>query len=245
MSCLQFKRKSVYYLLFIITTALVFSSCSKDRSPIITQSFELEDFNGVALSISGNVRIIEGQNQKVEITGREETVNEIEKTVNNGVWDIDLPNNYHKNYDELDIVITSNNIEKLILSGSGNITAEHTLPLSTITISGSGSIEVGTDVSVLTSTISGSGNIDISGTADKLRYINSGSGNLNGFGLETDNTEISISGSGNTEIYVISNLDVTISGSGSVSYKGTPVITTNITGSGELINANWKKNKSP
>ena len=135
MNYLQIKKKTVYYLVFIITTALVISSCSKDKSPIITQSFELETFNGVELSISGNVRIIEGQTQKVEITGREETVNEIKKTVNDGVWDIDLPNNYHNSYDELDIVISSDNIEKLILSGSGKITGEHKLPLSTIIIS--------------------------------------------------------------------------------------------------------------
>ena len=238
MNYLQIKKKTVYYLVFIITTALVISSCSKDKSPIITQSFELETFNGVELSISGNVRIIEGQTQKVEITGREETVNEIKKTVNDGVWDIDLPNNYHNSYDELDIVISSDNIEKLILSGSGKITGEHKLPLSTIIISGSGNIDAETETSLLTSTISGSGNIDIYGKVDELKHHISGSGNLNGFGLETTDAEINISGSGNSKIFVTSKLDVTISASGIVFYKGTPTITTNITGSGRVINSN-------
>lgn len=238
MNNLQIKRKFFYYFVFITTIALVISSCSKDKSPIITQSFELEAFNGVELSISGNVRIIEGHNQKVEITGREETVNEIKKTVNNGVWNIDLPDNYHKSYDELEIVITSNNLEKLILSGTGKITGEHTLRLSTVILSGSGSINAQTESSKLTSTISGSGSIDISGKTDELQHNISGSGSINGFDLETTDAAISISGSGVTRILVTSNLDVTISGSGSVYYKGTPTITANITGSGKLINSN-------
>ena len=191
-----------------------------------------------ALSISGNVRIIKGQTQKVEITGREETVYEIEKAVDDGVWDIDLPNNYNKSYDKLNIVITSNNIEQLDLSGSGKITGEHTLPLSKVIISGSGNIDVITETAILTSTISGSGSLEISGKADELKHIISGSGSLNGFGLETTETEIKISGSGNTKIYVESNLDVAISGSGSVYYKGNPNFTTNITGSGQIINSN-------
>ncbi len=241
MNYLRIKRNTSYYLVFIITIFLVISSCIKDfkdTSPIITQSFELKDFNGVALSISGNVRIIEGQDQEVEITGRTETVNEIKKTVKDGVWKIVLPNNYRKSYDELDIVITSNNIEKLILSGAGKITGEHTLPLSEVIISGSGKIEAETESSVLTSTISGSGSIDVSGKADEFKHFILGSGNLNGFGLETTDTEINVIGSGNSKILVTSNLEVTISGVGSVYYKGTPTTTTNISGSGQIINSN-------
>ncbi|MGB3778147.1 MAG: head GIN domain-containing protein [Tunicatimonas sp.] len=244
MNYLQIKKKASYYLVFIITMVLVISSCIddikdiKDNSPIVTQSFQLEAFNGIALSIPGNIRIIKGQNQEVEITGREETINEIKKTVNDGVWDIVLPNNYHKSYDELDIVITSNNIEKLILSGSGKITGEHILPLSNVIISGSGKIEAETESSILTSTISGSGRIDISGKADELKHNILGSGNLNGFGLEITDAEVSTSGSGKSKILVTSNLNVTIIGSGSVYYKGTPTITTNISGVGQIIDSN-------
>jgi len=238
MNYLQIKRNFLYYFVLIATTVLVISSCSEDKSPVITQSFELETFNGVELSISGNVRIIEGQNQKVEITGRKETVNAIKKTVNDGVWNIDLPNNYHKSYDKLDIVITSNNIKKIMLSGSGNITGEHILPLSTVIISGSGNIDAKTETTMLTSTISGTGNIDISGKADKFICHISGSGNISGFDLETTDAEISILGSGNAKIRATSNLNVIISGSGDVYYKGNPTVKTNITGSGKIINSN-------
>ena len=238
MNYLQIKRDFLYYFVLIATMVLVISSCSEDKSPVITQSFELETFNGVELSISGNVRIIEGQNQKVEITGRKETVNAIEKSVNDGVWDIDLPNAFHKSYDKLDIVITSNNIKKIMLSGSGNITGEHILPLSTVIISGSGNIDAKTETSMLTSTISGSGDIGISGKVDKFICHISGSGNISGFDLETTDAEISILGSGNAKIRATSNLDVTISGSGDVYYKGNPTIKTNITGSGKIINSN-------
>lgn len=231
-------RMIKYYSAFVIMTGLLISSCEKDKSPVITQTFELEAFKGIELSIAGNVRVIEGTNQKVEITGREETVHEIIKTVNSGVWDINLPDNYHKSYDELDIVITSNEIEKLIISGSGDIIGEHTLPLSSVIISGSGNIAVKTETSILNCKISGSGNITISGKTDSLKHLVSGSGNLKGFALETTDTEINITGSGNSEVFVTTNLEVKISGSGNVYFKGNPSITINITGSGKIINAN-------
>ncbi len=229
-------KKRIYFSVFIIAIGLLVSSYRRDNSPVVTKSFDLEDFKGITLSISCNVRIIEGQTQKVEITGREETVNNIKKTVSKGVWNIDLPNNYNKNYGKLNIVITSNKIEKLVVLGSGKITGEHALPLSAITVSGSGDIEVVTKSPLLKSTISGSGNLNISGKADKFKHHISGSGNLNGLGLETTNAEINISGSGRAKIFVKSKLNVTVNGSGSLYYKGKPSIMTNINGSGKIIN---------
>ncbi|MEA2041647.1 MAG: head GIN domain-containing protein [Bacteroidota bacterium] len=231
-------NRKISILISVIITGLLISSCQKDTSPVITQTFELEIFNGLELSMAGNVRIIEGVNQKVEITGPEETVLEIIKTVESGIWNISLPNYYNKSYDELNIVITSNEIEHLVISGSGNISGDYTLPLSSVAISGSGNINVKTETTRLNSEISGSGNITISGNADTLEHFVSGSGNFNGFTLETTDTKITITGSGNSEVFVTNSLDVEISGSGNVYYKGRPSITTDISGSGQLIDAN-------
>ncbi|MCK5822165.1 MAG: DUF2807 domain-containing protein [Bacteroidales bacterium] len=249
-------KKLKFYLVVALTT-LLFSSCQQDNSLVVTQTFDLDEFKSVDLSIAANVIIEKGETQKVEITGPELTVNEIEKIVNSGIWDINLPENYNKRYLDLEIVITSNGIEEIaisgsgdiivkdsmplssvIITGSGNIIAEDTMPLSSIIITGSGDVDTKIETPTLNSEISGSGNIMISGQTDILKHVLSGSGNFKGFDLQTNDAEITITGSGNIEVFATKNLIVNISGSGNVLYKGNPAITSNISGSGNIINSN-------
>ncbi len=231
-------KKSRIYLVFTILVLFLMSSCVKDDSPVITQGFEMDTFTGIKLSIAGNIKIIEGDEQSVQITGPEVTVGKIVKSVSSGTWDIHLPSSYHKSYDDLEIVITSNDIAKLIISGAGDISAEHTLPISEIAISGAGNINVVTEVTALNSRVSGSGNISISGKVTSLIHKVSGYGKFDGFDLETTDAEISISGSGDTEVSVTNSLKVKISGAGDVYYKGTPSITQSVSGWGSITNAN-------
>lgn len=232
-------HKTKFYFAFLVILGLFISSCKKeDTSSIATRTYTMESFEGVELSMAANVTIREGENQKVVITGPSETIDKINRTISNGIWNIGLPSDYTKSYDDVSIDITSNNIKKIILSGSGKITAQNTLNLNSLVLSGSGEINARIESDSLNSLISGSGKINTSGTASKFIHEIPGSGKFEGFGLNTNNAYIKIPGSGTTEITVNSTLDVEISGSGIVNYKGNPKITQNITGSGQLNNAN-------
>jgi hypothetical protein len=235
-----FKLKTIVpvYFVAVVFLSLFLSSCQKDDSPIITQTFELDTFTGIDLSLAGDVTIVEGLVQMVEVTGPEETVNKINKVASSGLWDIKLPNDYNKSYRQLDIKITSSNLNQLILSGSGEIEVESIFPVADLLISGSGSINVKTDTPSLNAIISGSGSITVSGYADVLFQKILGSGSFKGFALETIDAEVIISGSGSSEVFVTDFLDVNISGSGSVYYIGAPVINSNISGSGRIVNRN-------
>lgn len=70
--------------------------------------------------------------------------------------------------------------------------------------------------------ISGSGKIEASGTAQAIKATISGSGRVYASNFEVDKCTVRISGSGDVEINVKSELDANISGSGTVSYKGNP-----------------------
>ncbi len=62
-----------------------------------------------------------------------------------------------------------------------------------------------------------------------------GSGKVLAANLETDKCDIRISGSGDVEINVKSELEANISGSGSVSYKGNPNhVNSHASGSGHI-----------
>ena len=83
--------------------------------------------------------------------------------------------------------------------------------------------------------VSGSGKIVASGSAQSVKTSISGSGKVLAANLEADKCDIRISGSGDVEINVKSELDATISGSGSVSYKGNPNhVNSHASGSGHI-----------
>jgi len=222
------------------------SSCEKSvigingSGPVVSRDFDLPQIDGVQLSIDGNVSITEGDTQKVRIEAQQNIIDNIRRTVSGGKWNIEYvtPVNSHNG---INIFLTLPSINLARISGSGNISSTNTFTDSTnvfLQISGSGNISMGLLANRVESTISGSGNISLTGKANEHKIIISGSGNVAAFGLETSKTDVTISGSGNSEVFANDNLNVVISGSGNVFYIGYPAINVSISGSGALINSN-------
>lgn len=88
-----------------------------------------------------------------------------------------------------------------------------------------GSLEVGA---------SGVVAVEFTGTAENMKLDVSGNGTINALGLEAQNAEVSVSGSGEVSLHAVKALDITISGSGTIGYKGTPAITQRVSGFGTI-----------
>lgn len=89
--------------------------------------------------------------------------------------------------------------------------------------------------SVSSLSVTGKADFILIGEKQELLDIKiSGVGNVKAYEMEVNNCKILISGTGNCEVNVVTNLDVTISGMGNVSYMGNPTRTTNITGVGNV-----------
>ena len=115
--------------------------------------------------------------------------------------------------------------------GEGTVRGTESLEMS---VSGSGNIDMMVDVPQVSTSVSGSGNVVLHGRAGSFESSVSGSGSIRCFDLATDQTKISISGSGDAEVNASKLLDVRVSGDGSVQYKGTPQVTQDISGSGSV-----------
>ncbi len=214
--------------------------CIKGNGDIVTETFDLESFDAIDLQESANVKIIHGTEQRVQVTGDENIVDKLKKTVSQDRWSIALPNGCYKQYD-LSIEITLPSVRAIELSGSGNVEVKNfnssdDLDLS---ISGSGDIElIGFDkIDQVEARISGSGSIIATNGNTQVEDLDiriSGSGDVDVYALESDDCTIKISGSGNSYVTVQDALNVNISGSGKVYYHGNPVVTKNISGSGAV-----------
>lgn len=216
-----------------------FFGCIDGDGPIESFEFDLPPFTGVEISGSMDVFISQGPDQSVIVEGQENIVDVIDLDIDNGVWDINFTECV-RNYDDLQVYITIENIDYLKVSGSGSIVGETVMlgEVMVLRITGSGEMDLGLEYETIDGKITGSGEVDLEGFCEDLEFTISGSGDLNAFGLEAQKADLKISGSGDAEVFVLEILDVQITGSGDVFYRGYPVISADISGSGDLVDAN-------
>ena len=122
------------------------------------------------------------------------------------------------------------------VSGSGGMTLKGKCKSISTDVTGSGDVELNVAIAGAGDfEVSGSGKIIASGTAQTVKAEISGSGRINGSNLETDKCVVRITGSGDVDINVKTELDARISGSGTVSYKGNPArVNADSSGSGKV-----------
>ena len=230
---------------------------------IISQTYDVSDFNRVTLAGIGDVYITQGETESLTVETDDNIFDHLDIRVQAGELILGYKLNailvpsetilYH---------LTVKDINAITLGGSGNIYSE---PLQSddlkVTVAGSGNVEVkgldGTSLSVnlpgsgkisikqiaVTSvdiSINGSGDIELAGKADQQTISINGSGKYIAGDLETDSANISISGSGNLTVWVNEELEVRVNGSGDVSYYGRPAVNQTGGGSGNVTSLGEK-----
>lgn len=241
--------RTFYILLLFISGTLSLSAInckdvtsntfSTKDDKVIQEERKVSSFDGIGLSTSGDVKLVQGSPQKVVLEGAASDLEKIETVVEgsklkirtkSGTWHVGKVTYY----------ITVENIKELSISGSGSIVADQAVKLSDASfhISGSGNIHLANVKTAdnLESHISGSGSITLAGDASSKRHEVhiSGSGDVLAGKLQVQEGDIHISGSGNCKMAVSGKLQVRVSGSGDVYYSGKPVIDASISGSGKL-----------
>jgi len=214
------------------------ATCKKANGEMVTEIREVSAFDKIHLKGSGDVILIQDQSKSspsltVESSGN--VLNRIETEVKNG--ELVLESKCIRGKNDITYTITVDDLSKVAISGSGTVTTNSTFALNAIelSISGSGDMKFDTEAADLTANISGSGNMDLNGTTDVLDISISGSGNVKAFDLTSKDCYVTISGSGDCNVFANGLLDVNISGSGNVIYDGFPTeFNANTSGSGSV-----------
>lgn len=221
------------------------NDCVSGKGEVITRTLSVADFKKVDLAIATNIIVKQGSNFEVKAIGQSNIIDLINTSVSNDMWIITTKENTCISDYKLSFEITMPNVDKLLINGSGNITLEDFINQNNLTmeINGSGKITLNKfeGIKKLDLSLGGTGSViankDISSITD-LNVTISGSGDYNGFLISADNNTVDISGAGDVKLTAVKTLNATITGSGSIHYKGNPTITKNITGSGKIIDAN-------
>lgn len=218
--------------------------CEEATGTHVERAVDLGEITDIALNIGATVHVMQGSSEGVVIKGREDAINNLDLDVVTNLWEIDFIDGRCMRNHDLEIEITVQDLKSLKISGSGDIFANaDTFQLSEeldLKITGSGNMHVLANAPSIESKITGSGDMFLTGNATDSEINITGSGKVRGFDLWTYNSKVTISGSGDAEVWVDGGtLDVRITGSGQVYYVGLPgSFFADVSGSGEVIDAN-------
>ena len=209
---------------------------------VVTKTRTISDFKGVDVGGSFDVVLVKGKERKVIIKGEENIIKYIETKVRNNTLQVKYQNNINiSTTKKLTVTISYRDIEKISLSGSGNIINKGVLNNSNLKVNlgGSGNITLHVDSVEVQSSIGGSGNIKLQGESNELECSIAGSGSIKAYELNTNILLASVTGSGSIRSTVNKKIKAKVVGSGSVYYKGNPTyIDSNSIGSGDVIDRN-------
>lgn len=211
---------------------------------IVKEKRDLSGFTGVALSISGDVYITQGNQYKVEIEADRDMMNLIETDIDGNRLEIKKKHTVQRSFGPVRVYITMPKIEDLSVAGSGDIIAESVINTDEISlaVSGSGTLKLASlTANKIDANITGSGDIYVNGKSSNnstLEATITGSGDLKAGELAVGEATVRITGSGSATVNVLNELKTNITGSGSVNYKGKPLVDANATGSGRTRSIN-------
>ncbi|MCB0571590.1 MAG: DUF2807 domain-containing protein [Phaeodactylibacter sp.] len=216
-----------------------FGNCLDGRGSIITTVYELSPYDEIELLGDVDVIISQGPAPSAELHTYENLADEVGLNINGGKLSIETRKCINAQ-DRPQLFLANPAFNKISNSSAADISSDTPLEAGAFTAGnfGSGNIALNLLANEAELLITGSGDFLLNGQADKLKLSVTGSGDFLGFGFETQQADILLTGSGDAEVQVHNLLEATITGSGSVFYKGHPMLNTTITGSGRAVDSN-------
>jgi hypothetical protein len=208
----------------------------KGSGAVVSETRAVNGFDRVALSGSGHLSIVQGDQEGLTIETDDNLVPLIKSEVVDGLLKIGPEHVNVRPTGQIKYELRLKNLKELHLSGSLEAEAQ-SLKTSrlVLTISGSGKIQLPRfEAGELEARISGSGDIEVAGKADQQQVHISGSGDYRAGECASQNTAIHISGSGDATVWASATLEAAVSGSGGINYYGTPQLNTHVSGSGSI-----------
>jgi hypothetical protein len=214
----------------LVTGAAYILAAPKAMAQQKIEDRHLSGFNALDVGGPFDVKLTQGSTESVKVEAPEDLMNKITTEVINGTLKVYNKHNemFHWGdifrHKKILVYVTAKNLDKIVVSGSGDVSFRDGLhgDKMNLHVSGSGDVEGTLEVKSLETGISGSGDVRLSGHAETSAVRVSGSGDYSARGLITSNTDVHVSGSGDARIYASNKVDASVSGSGDISYSGHP-----------------------
>lgn len=227
-----------------VLMAVIFGACGvninlnvdKGSGNITTQTRDVTNFDKIALNGIGDLTIIQGDREGLEIEAEDNVIPHILTQVKNGTLTISFDNKTIVPTKSIKFRVTMRTIHGMETQGVSNIQSDQIkTDRLEIGISGTGNINIrNLEADQLDANVSGAGNFTAVGKVNGQKITLSGAGNFNGEDMQSKTADITITGLGRVVAWVTDTLNVTISGTGGVDYYGSPQVSQQISGLGKI-----------
>lgn len=205
---------------------------------VITKTVTTQPYNVINVRGSMEVLLENGKEGNIQVTADDNVQDYILVESDGNTLTISMKGNTSlRNTKKIKIKVPFENLSELSLNGSGVIGGKDIIKsdLLKLSLSGSGDMELNIDTNSVLAELNGSGEMELTGNTKDFQIKTTGSGELEGKKLTSENAKISITGSGNSSIFVNNSLTGEIQGSGAVYYGGNPASNTvKVRGSGKV-----------
>lgn len=242
-------NRRIWIPIFVLT-AILFGACGfnininleQGSGKVTTETRSVSGFDKVVLSGIGDLDIVQGQRESLEIEAEDNVIPNIKTEVSDGTLKISFDRKTIIPTKSIKFHLVMRDVRGLETQGVSNIDAKSlkTDQLN-VGISGTGNINIrNLTAQHLIVHVSGAGSFTTDGQVTDQEVTLSGAGNYEGQDLKSETAGIAITGIGRVTCWATERLNVTISGTGGVDYYGNPEISQQISGLGSLKHAGNK-----
>lgn len=241
-------KKNQWGLIFLAVTIVIFTTACqftvhlprlgektvRGSGEIAQETRKVSDFEKVTLAVYGDMTIEIGEEQSLYIKGDEALLPYIETVIEDNALKIRFQENINaQDYQAFSFHLTVKSLDTILLAGMGTIHAPVlTADQFKIVISGAGDLEMtGLTANALKTVISGAGNVNIAeGSVGYQKVVIAGAGEYHTSNVQSEQTEITITGSGGATVWATETLKVVTTGGGDIFYYGDPIVDASGTG---------------
>ena len=228
-------KQIILKLSIALSIASVFQSCvyvnkDEDIPPRgeATRDYDFRNFDELEISDAMRVHVVAGTSFEVTATGERD---DLTIFVQDGKLTARYNNSWKKRQ-RMDIDITMPDLAGVDFSGAvdAEIDDFQNLPSIEIDLSGASQCDFEGTGTTLKFEINGASQLNVFGKMKFLDGEASGASQLNAFDLETEESDLDVSGASNARVWVTRLLDVKASGASNVRYRGNPKVEKEVSG---------------
>lgn len=212
----------------------------KGNDNLKTKIIKTSDYDGISCAGFMDYILVSGDEGTITLEGEENLLEYIVAEVKDNTLKVYVKKNFNLKTSKnktIKITIPFKDITNVSLAGSGDLWNEDKITSNKldVALAGSGDVTITVDASVVEGKLAGSGNLTLKGNTNSLVAKIAGSGDFHGFELQSNDTEVSISGSGDAEVVSNKSIIGRVAGSGDIAYRGNPEKEDNkVSGSGDI-----------
>ncbi|HZW04920.1 MAG TPA: head GIN domain-containing protein [Anaerolineaceae bacterium] len=202
-----------------------------------SETREIGSFSRISFESMGELNITQGDQISLTVEADENIMPRIITEVRNDTLFIEMERGISLDIDQpITFTLVVTDLNELALNGLGSVNLpELQTEELVLEMNGAGGIEIGNlTAGRLEAMLDGLGSVELNGEVDELTVSIPGSGNFDGENLRSRTANVTISGLGSANVWVVDNLQVEISGAGSVDYYGSPSVQEEVNGLGRV-----------